>query len=112
MTLIGLAAGLLGARALVSGEVVSGATWIAAGQVADILDGHLARRLGAETEAGALLDWHADLAITAVLLASVGAWALVGGAVMLQTGARRASVSASGRTISAVYATAVAGGWL
>jgi len=52
--------------------------WGLAGLVCDAIDGRVARRLGAETEAGGLYDWLVDCTTAALLCVALGVpWALV-----------------------------------
>jgi phosphatidylglycerophosphate synthase len=106
LTVAGLAAGLLGASSLASGEVAVGVAWVAVGQCLDIADGRVARRMGAATEWGAHLDYCVDIAVTHALLAQAGAWGLMGAAALLQTCDRagKSKIRASGRAAATGFA--------
>lgn len=78
-----------------------------AGVLCDGLDGWLARRLGAESEYGSLLDWTVDVVVAALVLHRIGALPLLLVALPLQVWLRRKTVRVSGR--AALVALAV--GW-
>jgi CDP-diacylglycerol---serine O-phosphatidyltransferase len=63
--------------------------------VCDVLDGRLARELGATSAVGAELDWHVDCA-----LAAVAAWTVLGVAPLALVVAVQATARATGRKVS------------
>lgn len=78
-----------------------------AGVLCDGLDGWLARRLGAESEFGSLLDWTVDVVVAALVLHRLGALPLLLVALPLQVWLRRKTVRVSGRAVL----VALAVGW-
>lgn len=79
-----------------------------AGQLLDMLDGWLARRLGAVSKIGRELDWSSDVAIVHVLLGWLGAFWAVLPCIVLQAASLRCGRRCSGRTLVVavvVYAT-------
>lgn len=111
LTLLGLAAGAAGV-ALLPGP--SAAPLLLASVGVDGVDGALARRLGAATDAGAWLDWSIDTALGYAIVFRllvdypVAAVLVMGVLVVTQTLSRATGFRASGRT----PVTAVAVAWV
>jgi CDP-diacylglycerol--serine O-phosphatidyltransferase len=84
LTLAGLVAGLVGAWYLAHGEAAVGLCCLGLGQLLDLADGWLARRLDAATDFGARLDWSSDCAVAAAVYVAIGCWPAVALAAVLQ----------------------------
>lgn len=101
LTLGGLVCGLLGAKTLASGEVGVAVLWILLGQVLDIADGWVARRLGAVTRWGAQLDITSDRCIAVAMACALDSWAALFPLVLYQAGAAHWDKKLSGRFVVA-----------
>lgn len=109
VTVLGLGCGLAGLALVPCTTTPIGPALLLGSLVLDLVDGFLARRLRAETIAGAELDWHADVA-----LAHLAAWGFLGdwavlGLVLWQASARARAWRSSGR--AAVFLVVIAKQW-
>lgn len=118
VTIAGLLAGLLGAWLLAAGQPGAALCWLGTGQLCDVLDGWLARRLDAVSDFGGRLDWASDCAVAVSLYVALGCWPAVALAAVLQafTWPRGAAAPprVSGRSAAVILAVASAavGGWV
>lgn len=107
VTLGGLLGGLLGAWLLATGRPIAALCWLGLGQLCDLVDGWLARKLRAVTEFGARLDWSSDCAVAVALYVAIGCWPAVAAAAVLQAltwPGRSAAPRVSGRSAAVIFA--------
>jgi len=113
LTLAGLAAGLVGAWLIAHGQPVAALCLLGLGQLFDLLDGWLARRLDAVSDLGARLDWSCDCAVAAAVYVALGCWPAVAVAAVMQAitwpRSTRSPPRVSGRSAAVILAFLFAG---